>query len=126
MRECRLTTELSDAGGLARPNSQPTRPARIRSSDFVRRYGFCLHHLCVSFQFDTVTVSKQRDIDGEDFPIGPFFDRCEIADARYSGMAAPFSIHSRIFAANSAWLRGGFEWPAAGSQPVSTSESSAT
>src|SRR5437762_728318 len=33
--ECRLTPELSDAGGQARPNWQLTWPARIRSSDFV-------------------------------------------------------------------------------------------
>src|SRR5206468_8819556 len=47
-------------------------------------------------------------------------------NGNHSGMAAPFSIHSRIFAANSAWLSGGFERPSAGFQPVSTSESSAT
>ena len=34
----RSTTELSDAGGPARPNWQPTWPARIRSSDFVSRF----------------------------------------------------------------------------------------
>src|SRR5437870_710207 len=34
-RICRLTTELSDAGSPVRPNWQLTRPARIRSSDFV-------------------------------------------------------------------------------------------
>ena len=31
----RLTTELSDAGGPARPNLHLTWPARVRSSDFV-------------------------------------------------------------------------------------------
>ena len=31
-----LTTELSDAGGPARPNRQLTWPARVRSSDLVR------------------------------------------------------------------------------------------
>src|SRR2546421_6127361 len=33
-----ITTELSDAGGPRRPNWQPTRSARIRSSDFVRHH----------------------------------------------------------------------------------------
>src|SRR2546427_10502386 len=33
----RLTTELSDAGGPTRPHWQLTWPARVRSSDFVRR-----------------------------------------------------------------------------------------
>src|SRR4051812_41659618 len=33
---CRPTAELSDAGGPARPSSQPGWPARIRSSDLVR------------------------------------------------------------------------------------------
>ena len=33
----RLTPELSDAGGPARPHWQLTWPARVRSSDFVRR-----------------------------------------------------------------------------------------
>jgi len=33
----RRTTELSDAGGPARPHRQLTWPARVRSSDFVRR-----------------------------------------------------------------------------------------
>jgi hypothetical protein len=38
----RLTTRLSDAGGPARSNCQLTWPARVRSSDFVRRYsGLC-------------------------------------------------------------------------------------
>jgi hypothetical protein len=31
----RLTPELSDAGGPARPHGQLTWPARVRSSDFV-------------------------------------------------------------------------------------------
>jgi len=34
---CR-TTELSDAGGPARPHCQLTWPARVRSSDFVRPF----------------------------------------------------------------------------------------
>ena len=33
----RLTTELSDVGGLTRLNWQQTWPARIRSSDLVKR-----------------------------------------------------------------------------------------
>ena len=32
------TTELSDAGGPVRPHCQLTWPARVRSSDFVRRH----------------------------------------------------------------------------------------
>ena len=35
-RVYRLTTKLSDAGGPARRHWQPTWPARVRSSDFVR------------------------------------------------------------------------------------------
>jgi hypothetical protein len=33
------------------------------------------------------------------------------------GQAAPLLSHSRIFCANSAWLRGGFALPSPGSQP---------
>ena len=36
-----LTSELSDAGGPARPHWQLTWPARVRSSDFVSR---SFHH----------------------------------------------------------------------------------
>jgi len=36
---CGLTTELSDAGGPARPHWQLTWPARVRSSGFVRLFG---------------------------------------------------------------------------------------
>src|SRR5262249_19298862 len=42
----RLTPELSDAGGPARPYGQPTWPARVRSSDFVNR--FRSHVFCSS------------------------------------------------------------------------------
>src|SRR3989442_1861051 len=35
----------------------------------------------------------------------------------YSGIAAPFTIHSRIFAANSSWVSSGFDLPSAGLHP---------
>src|SRR6266478_6308806 len=35
----------------------------------------------------------------------------------HSGTAAPFSIHSRILAANSSWVSGGFDLPSAGLHP---------
>ena len=44
----------------------------------------------------------------------------------YSGSAAPFSIHSRIFRANSSCESGGFVRPSPGSQPPRTSLSSVT
>src|SRR5437899_2524676 len=46
-----LTSELSDAGGPARPNSQLTWPAHVRSSDFVRR------HLSISLEPDASLFS---------------------------------------------------------------------
>ena len=46
---CCRTPELSDAGGPARPNSQLTWPARVRSSDFVgHQRGYSSHVACGS------------------------------------------------------------------------------
>lgn len=41
----------------------------------------------------------------------------------HAGQAAPFSIHSRIFCTNSAWLNGGMLGPSPGVQPQNTSGS---
>jgi hypothetical protein len=54
------TTELSDAGGPARPKSQRTWPVRIRSSDFVGLHIIFLQSMLLRRNAGTVSVAIGR------------------------------------------------------------------